>query len=101
MSKEFETLADGLVEAGTPDEDLYRHLSEHMDRNGVQFVSFGRYADQPAIVRLFGERGVGFVEGTDLEAKAALAKKIRRSYAPGLTPLPGESIFEKQARRAR
>lgn len=94
MSKHFELMADRLIAAGAEDDEIYRELSNAMDRMGVPFVSFGRYADQPVIVRLFGERGVSFVEGTDVAAKAELAGKIRRRYVPGDTPMPGQSMFE-------
>lgn len=80
MSKSFETIADTLIGQGTDPETIYNKLAEHMDKNGVPMMSLKRYGDQPAIVRLFGERGV---TTTTPDRTAVIAPLLRAAYKPG------------------
>lgn len=58
----FEAVADALVQIQAPDRIKRHILAATMDVVGVPMMSIERYRDDQAIVALFGERGVRFVE---------------------------------------
>lgn len=92
MYNSFEAIADSLIGKGTDPETIYQKLAAWMDGNGVPLTSFKRYCDQPAIVRLFGERGIS---STACAKMAVIAPLLRAAYKPGQMPLDGHLPDEK------
>lgn len=58
----FEAVADALVAVGAADRIKTHILAATMDVVGVPMLSLSRYRQDPAIVALFAQRGVRFID---------------------------------------
>jgi hypothetical protein len=56
--RDFRTLVANLKADNVSDQEMHDSLAAWMDQRGVPMMLAEEYRDEPAIVRLFAERGV-------------------------------------------